>query len=290
MKKPAEKKPVISKKKATEKLKIDSIVNEVLNAPDEEVVIDPPRNDNPVERHEVVEEDTLESPPVKEKVGILDSAEIMEDKPVLAKDDDRESQAESAPKHNSDSEYELVQEEPVSEERSSFYERVTGERSGAYSGDNNDSNNSNKKLFLLGFVCFVLTVAITSAVGIYLLNATQNGVTKEEPTAAITPTVTPEPTEEPLARDEWTIEVLNGSGVTGEAGRVADTLRELGYDVVGTGNADATDETEVYVVEDKEDEVEPVLKDLESELGKLTVTGPLEDSDAQIRIVLGATE
>jgi LCP family protein required for cell wall assembly len=41
------------------------------------------------------------------------------------------------------------------------------------------------------------------------------------------------------------VQVLNGSGVTGLAGRTARQLRKLGYDVVGTGDAAATSTTTV---------------------------------------------
>lgn len=78
----------------------------------------------------------------------------------------------------------------------------------------------------------------------------------EEKTAEVSPTITPtgSPTPTPKAGAKITpgpsekptptvkpkgisVRVLNGSGVTGVAGKVADLLKSLGYAIAGTGNA-----------------------------------------------------
>lgn len=59
-----------------------------------------------------------------------------------------------------------------------------------------------------------------------------------------TPTVAPAPTAVPTpAIDKTTlkIQVLNGSGTAGEAGKMKSLLEEKGYTVVGTGNAKTYD-------------------------------------------------
>lgn len=62
-------------------------------------------------------------------------------------------------------------------------------------------------------------------------------------------TPTPSPTGEPLitAPERIKVRVLNGSGLAGEASRVAADLTAQGFQVIGVGNADRTDylETEV---------------------------------------------
>lgn len=45
------------------------------------------------------------------------------------------------------------------------------------------------------------------------------------------------------------IEVLNGCGTEGVAEQVASCLRDAGFDIVGTGNADAFDYTHTLVID-----------------------------------------
>lgn len=67
-----------------------------------------------------------------------------------------------------------------------------------------------------------------------------------------------------LNREDLSLQVLNGSGVLGEAGRVKEFLEELGYKDVAVGNADSTDyqETEVSIKENKKDYLELLTDDL----------------------------
>ncbi len=74
------------------------------------------------------------------------------------------------------------------------------------------------------------------------------------PKATKTPnTPTPRPTTSPidqatgLDRREISIEVQNGSGVAGVAGKVADFLKSFGYKISGTSNADTFDHTNVSI-------------------------------------------
>ncbi|OGH10746.1 MAG: hypothetical protein A3B38_03505 [Candidatus Levybacteria bacterium RIFCSPLOWO2_01_FULL_36_13] len=66
----------------------------------------------------------------------------------------------------------------------------------------------------------------------------------DSPTPSSTNTPTPKPTINPvdtqsgLDRSELSVTVQNGSGEAGAASKGSDTLKNLGYNVVGTGNAD----------------------------------------------------
>jgi len=74
-----------------------------------------------------------------------------------------------------------------------------------------------------------------------------------KPTTVLSPTSTPKTTVNPvdkqsgLDRSKLTIEVQNGSGVVGAAKKAADALKELGYVISSTGNADNYDYTNVTV-------------------------------------------
>lgn len=69
----------------------------------------------------------------------------------------------------------------------------------------------------------------------------------DTPTPSLTPTLTPKPTVNPidkstnLNRSKLSVTVQNGSGVAGAASKVADELKNLGYNVISTGNADNYD-------------------------------------------------
>ena len=72
------------------------------------------------------------------------------------------------------------------------------------------------------------------------------------PSFDVTPvedTTTMEPTEspEPVVKDDISIEVQNGTGITGEAAYLQGKLELLGYSDIEVGNASSTDNTETTV-------------------------------------------
>jgi hypothetical protein len=93
------------------------------------------------------------------------------------------------------------------------------------------------------------------------------------PTEEVTPnpeetsTPTPKPTVNPvdkktgLNRSKLTVAVENGSGEAGVAGKAADILKSLGYNVVSTGNADNFDYANVTIKVNKDSsDYLPLLK------------------------------
>ncbi len=73
------------------------------------------------------------------------------------------------------------------------------------------------------------------------------------PEASAKETATPKPTTNPvdsatgLDRSDLSVEIQNGSGAAGVAGKASDLLKGLGYNVASTGNADNFDYTDVTV-------------------------------------------
>lgn len=93
--------------------------------------------------------------------------------------------------------------------------------------------------------------------------------TKETPTpeATVEPVVESTPTASPPAsikRDDIKLQVLNGSGVSGLAGKAKTYLEDLGYKDVAVGNASVSNltETVISVKETKKDLLETVTTDL----------------------------
>lgn len=103
------------------------------------------------------------------------------------------------------------------------------------------------------------------------------------PTTSETPTVTPKPSKAPtstpkptsnpvdkatgLDRSKLSVEVQNGSGEAGVAGKGAGILKDLGYNVTSTGNADNFDYSNVTVKvkSSKSDFLSLLKKDLGSD-------------------------
>ena len=90
-----------------------------------------------------------------------------------------------------------------------------------------------------------------------------------QPSPTPVPTEIPEPTEEPKKVDlsAFTIKVLNGSGVKGEAAKVKANLTAAGFKVTTTGNADLDDYKETQIQAKKGTDKE-FLKQLEAVLDK----------------------
>jgi hypothetical protein len=90
-----------------------------------------------------------------------------------------------------------------------------------------------------------------------------------------------------LERSEISLEVLNGTDVTGLAGQTADSFKQLGYEIAEVGNAEDTVGNKLYVNPDFEGELGVLLEDVEEELSISSVSGTLSGSDAHARIILG---
>jgi hypothetical protein len=84
------------------------------------------------------------------------------------------------------------------------------------------------------------------------------------------------------------LEVLNGSGITGIAGKYTDFLRKKGFDVIYTGNADKMDypETFVFTNDTSDAKMSPLLGSLEFTKSRIEYNRSL-DSHITFRIILG---
>lgn len=101
---------------------------------------------------------------------------------------------------------------------------------------------------------------------------------------------TPVPTSRPvLNRSDWSLEILNGSGVTGAAKKIADKIQALGYPVTKTGNADKDNYSlsQILVKEKLQDQVELVIADLKDIIKIASVAGELKEGTASARIIIG---
>lgn len=117
-----------------------------------------------------------------------------------------------------------------------------------------------------------------------------------EPTSVPPATSTPKPTVNPidkitgLDRSELTVEVQNGSGVAGAAGKASETLKALGYNVVAAGNADNFDyeNTVIQVKSAKSEFLSLLKKDLGTDYSIGTTSADLSTgSSADALVIIG---
>lgn len=119
----------------------------------------------------------------------------------------------------------------------------------------------------------------------------------EATTPSVTPKVTAEKTPSPTRaanKSSLTVEILNGSGVKGAAGKMSTALTNAGYNVSRTGNADAFDYTGVSVNIKKSKSIllDQLKKDLSAADYIVTESTSVlsEASTADAVIILGVEE
>jgi len=92
---------------------------------------------------------------------------------------------------------------------------------------------------------------------------------------------------EMLTRSEVSLEILNGSGVSGLAGATSEQFEELGYENIEIGNADSAEETTIIASENySEVELKNILEDIQRIL-EVDEISSFEDLDTDLKIILG---
>jgi hypothetical protein len=189
--------------------------------------------------------------------------------------------------------------------------------------DNEFSNLSNfnsspkkaqspKRKAFIYVILFVLIIGVAIFAGNYFLSK-HTAKIESTPTPTPTPTVevTPTPTASPSASPtgkvtptptgkvtptgttskSLEIEVLNGSGTPGEAGKAASVLKAAGYTITSTGNADTFDypQTVIQIKKSKQQLATQLKNDLSSSYTvdpKIQTLAETSDSDAIV--IVGA--
>lgn len=119
---------------------------------------------------------------------------------------------------------------------------------------------------------------------------TEEPVDETDSDEDITPTSAPTPVDE-SGRGSISVSVQNGSGDSGVAGDAADILRNLGYDVVSTGNADnfEYENVSINVKASNEDALALLEEDLsESYTISGTSTDLSEDESFDALVIIGS--
>lgn len=110
------------------------------------------------------------------------------------------------------------------------------------------------------------------------------------PTPAEESPISPVPTQEEVDISAHTIEILNGSGIAGEAARVKTALEQEGFTVVSIGNADQSD-YENTMIQTKKDSPQAFIGMLKSVLEKTYVLDETEElskqEESDVRVIIG---
>lgn len=156
--------------------------------------------------------------------------------------------------------------------------------------DTAEKRKSGMKKFIIWFVILAILALLVgwfATTKIFKGGSSEVKITQE--LTSPTPQPSPSPLEQKLNRAEWSFEVLNGSGVSGLAKKVADQLIELGYQVIKTGNADKQnyEKSQIFVKDSLKDKVDLVIADIKDIVKIASVAGAIEDSTASARIIIG---
>jgi hypothetical protein len=139
-------------------------------------------------------------------------------------------------------------EEPTEESQETT---VKVEASDTYTLETKVKKNFLGYFMLISIISFI--IGLLSMAGINTLNQkTQNShesqnTTSMSVTKKVSPTNTPSPTPEPLNLSQYNIKILNGSGITGAAAKLKNSLTGEGFTVTTTGNATGTNYSDTTV-------------------------------------------
>ena len=150
-----------------------------------------------------------------------------------------------------------------------------------------------------GWKKLILTVLIVVPIGFFAFggflyfskNFNANFLKKEPEKSIKLPEISPTPTEVEVNKEEYEIEVQNGSGIAGEGARVKEILEEAGFKVSSVGNADNSDYTETIITVNKQikggfiDELTKVLEE-RGTVGKIEKFDEGEEGD--VLVVIGS--
>ncbi|MBI4079531.1 MAG: LytR C-terminal domain-containing protein [Candidatus Levybacteria bacterium] len=160
--------------------------------------------------------------------------------------------------------------------------------------DDSQESGSGVKKTLLWFVLLVLLAIIVGGIAFFAYQlGLQNGQEQaKKEIVSVTPTEAAAPTEttEEIDKGAYSIQVLNGSGISGEAARARDLLEGEDFVVTDIGNADS-DDNEKTIIAKKNDIDDKYLAELKKVLeASYTLGGVLElneDADDDVIITIG---
>ncbi len=189
----------------------------------------------------------------------------------------------------------VVQEEPQEPptRKSMVEELYTTERKPSIMPEISMHRNGSKKSFMVWAIVTSIVALLTGGI---LFVVSRKGTSmpslfvRPTPTPTPAPTPTPTPTPATIDKTSFGIQVLNGGGAAGAAGKMKTFLEGKGYKVSGTGNtADYTyDTTEIHGKSTMTDALASLRLDLKDSYTLGTVAADLSAStSADVQVIVG---
>jgi len=152
-------------------------------------------------------------------------------------------------------------------------------------------NNGKKPLI----VWAIVTIVVAILTGSILFAVSKKGsvpaiLARPTPTPTPSPTPAPTPTPEPVDKTSYEIQVLNGGGVAGAAGKMKTFLEDKGYTVGTTGNTDeyTYDTTEIHTTASMSGAITTLTADLKDDYSLGTSDSDLpDDATYPVQIIVG---
>lgn len=224
---------------------------------------------HPKEDEEVVEE--IEKKPVKADNDdeLPEQEESTEDEPeeIRLSEELPEKKEERMALENTEPTLEVEAEE-LHEKEEKEESTEDDEKSSSFGSFTKEEVKGPKKgyfgfFILVAFITFLIGLAVIVGVSYFMPSDGKNPMTLTTLTGS-TPTPTAEPatpTPKEIDLTAYSIRVLNGSGITGEAAKVKTLLEEKGFEIASVGNAATSDYTKT-VITAQEDTDEEYLNEL----------------------------
>jgi len=149
---------------------------------------------------------------------------------------------------------------------------------------------SGKKILVISIVLVLLLIGGYFINKKFSISSQVRDVVQPTPIATPASLPTPTPVSKPvLNRSDWSLEILNGTDVTGAARQIANEARDLNYLVVKIGNADKNNYlvSQILVRKELEDQIELVIADLRDVIKIASIAGELKEGTASARIIIG---
>ena len=225
------------------------------------------------------EEDTMEESAIKETPPqVMQVVEVMEDEIEIPVKDEQMEPSETTHTEMNEPEVELHETPKMAEAEkkevvSEFFTKKSAMPAGGESitpSFGYPDISVHKKSPVAGVFLWALgVIGVVVAIGAIIIATSRGSITM--PIIGVKPT--PAPTEQPMptatptpvvAKTTLKIQVLNGSGIAGEANKMKALLEEKGYTVEGTGNAKSYEyeQTEIQVTADNEAFISILTADL----------------------------
>ncbi|OGK15655.1 hypothetical protein A3H80_02185 [Candidatus Roizmanbacteria bacterium RIFCSPLOWO2_02_FULL_37_19] len=143
----------------------------------------------------------------------------------------------------------------------------------------------------------IVAVAILLAIGAgawFFMNRSNQESQSEKTVEETFVTQAPQPTEEPaFEKSDFSIKVLNGSGTVGLAGKLEGELKDAGFTVDSTGNADNYDYKNTIIQKKAnvpDGFIELLKETLSDTYGTIDVEELSEDESVDVVIIIGGQQ